>query len=315
MIKTIFSAINSRKFKYFLVFLAISTVVWFFGRLSEVYQSEIQLNVSYVEVPNQLFPAITNPKTIRVKVKAKGFALMRAQLNKYQVAISMSSLDSNNGIYRMSTESLINQVKSQLPINLEFLSIDIGDVSISMFELTSKKVAVKPRLQIQLMSEYIIDNMVVTPDSVTISGSEAALAQYCAVPTELKQLKKVNDDFNQQLQLELPEAGSNLKLSHQSVQVQYEVERYIDRSFDLEIQQLNTTDSILLKTFPSRVKVIAYALVKDLKEIRAEDFNVYVNAASALSNTSELLELQLKIDNPKVLSAYLMEKKVEYIVR
>lgn len=315
MFKKVVSNINSRKFKYFMVFLAISSLVWFFGRLSETYQSEIKLKVNYIDVPNHLFSAINNPKTIGVKVRAKGFALMRSQLNKHQMSLSVDGLDSNNGIYHMSTENLINQVKSQLPTHLEFLSVNTTDVSISMFELNSKKVAVKALMDIQLMPNYIVHQMIVEPDSITISGSKEELEKFCSISTEMRTLKKVNEDIDIQLALKLPEDAFNLNLSHQSVDIQLDVERYLDRIYELDIQQINTSDSLLLKTFPSSVKIIAYTLVKDLKEVSSSNFSVYVDAQKAVDNPSELLDLHLKIDHPKVLSAYLLEKKVEYILR
>lgn len=315
MIKKFFSTVNSRKFKYFLVFLTISFSVWFFGRLSEEYQSEIQLKVTYTEVPKNLFSAINNPRTIRVKVKAKGFSLMRSQLNKYEIRLSMGNLESNQGIYHMTTEQLINQIKLQLPTHLEFLSVDTNDISISLFELKSKKVPVIAMINFQLLPDYIIDQMTIEPDSILISGSEDELKKHCEIYTDYKTLKKVKDDISQQLDLKIPEDSFNLRLSQESVSLNVDVERYMDRFYDLEIEQINTTDSLLLKTFPSRVRVMAYALVKDLKDISSEDFKVYIDVAKAIKTSSELLDLELRVENPKVLSAYLIEKKVEYILR
>ena len=315
MIKSIFGTINSRKFKYFLIFLTISFLVWFFGRLSEEYQSEIQIKVAYKDVPANLFSAINNPKTIRIRVKAKGFTLMRSQLNNYQVVLSMSNLESKSGIYHMSTENLINQIKSQLPTQLEFLSVNTTDIAISLFELKSKKVPVNALINFQLAPGYIIDQISVKPDSIVISGSKEELENYCAINTKYLRFPKLNQDLTTEVDLEIPEDAFNLKLSQASVTVSASVERYMDRYYELDIEQINSSDSLLLKTFPSRVSILVYALVKDLKEISKDDFKVYVDAQKALNNKTELLELQLQLNNPKIKSAFLMEKQVEYILR
>jgi len=315
MVKSIYKNINSRKFKYFLVFLAISFSVWFFGRLSEVYQSDIQLKVAYVEVPSNLFSAINNPKTITVKVRAKGFALMRSQINKYHITLSMGNLESKSGIYHMSTENLINQIKSQLPAHLEFLSVNTSDLNISLFELKSKKVPVNALVNFRLMPDYIIDQISVEPDSIVISGSEEELKKYCSINTIYTRLNKVDKDVTSELQLEIPQDAFNLKLSQESVTLNASVARYMDRYYELDIQQINSSDSLILKTFPSRVRLVAYALVKDLKEFDKSDFKVFVDAQKAMENNSEVLELHLKVNNPKIRSAFLLEKQVEYILR
>lgn len=315
MEKKIFKNINSRKLKYFLIFLTISFSVWFFGRLSEVYQSDIQLKVSYTEVPTNLFSAINNPKTLIVKVRAKGFALMRSQINKYHITLSMGNLESKSGIYHMSTENLINQIKSQLPAHLEFLSVNTSDINISLFELKSKKIPVNAMVNYGLMPDYIIEQVNVEPDSIVISGSEEELKKYCSINTVYTILNKVNQNVSRELKLEIPQDAFNLKLSQETVTVNASVERFMDRFYELDIDQINGSDSLILKTFPSRVRLVAYALVKDLKEITHSDFKVYVDAQKALENSSEVLELHMEVNNPKIRSAFLLEKQVEYILR
>ncbi len=315
MEKKIFKNINSRKLKYFLISLTISFSVWFFGRLSEVYQSDIQLKVAYTEVPSNLFSAINNPKTLIVKVRAKGFALMRSQINKYHITLSMGNLESKSGIYHMSTENLINQIKSQLPPHLEFLSVNTSDINISLFELKSKKIPVNAMVNYGLMPDYIIDQISVEPDSIVISGSEEELKKYCSINTVYTILNKVNQNVSRELKLEIPQDAFNLKLSQETVTVNATVERFMDRLYELDIDQINSSDSLILKTFPSRVQLVAYALVKDLKEISQSDFRVYVDANKALDNSSEVLELHMEVNNPKIRSAFLLEKQVEYILR
>ena len=68
---------NNRKLNVFLLFLLLSFVFWTHIKLSRTYTSAVEINLSYIDVPeNKMLQSEPNSK-VEVRLEAVGFKLLK----------------------------------------------------------------------------------------------------------------------------------------------------------------------------------------------------------------------------------------------
>lgn len=314
--KSVTKKISSRRFKRFFLFFLASSFVWLLNSLTEVYESQLPIQLTYVNVPSHLLLNEENPRELIIEVRSSGFNYVNKMFSSNLYQIDLSNLLKQGEDYLLPRDLLQDMIVSQLPNNFDFVRLNgVSGLKLSLYSRESKKVAVVPNVQMEMAQNHRLQDLVYVPDSIVVSGPKEKIASIKFVQTESKNMTNVSEDIHLELNIKTEDFDKNIELEVKQVTFKARIVKFSERVFELPIVVRNSGDSLLIKTFPSRIKVVCNANVKDLKDITEMDFEAYVDAQEAISNKNHLLQVHLEVMGTKVMEAFLEEDTVEYILK
>lgn len=314
--KSVTKKISSRRFKRFFLFFLASSFVWLLNSLTEVYESQLPIQLTYVNVPSHLLLNEENPRELIIEVRSSGFNYVNKMFSSNLYQIDLSNLLKQGEDYLLPRDLLQDMIVSQLPNNFDFVRLNgVSGLKLSLYSRESKKVAVVPNVQMEMAQNHRLQDLVYVPDSIVVSGPKEKIASIKFVQTESKNMTNVSEDIHLELNIKTEDFDKNIELEVKQVTFKARIVKFSERVFELPIVVRNSGDSLLIKTFPSRIKVVCNANVKDLKDITEMDFEAYVDAQEAVSNKNHLLQVHLEVMGTKVMEAFLEEDTVEYILK
>jgi YbbR domain-containing protein len=178
-----------------------------------------------------------------------------------------------------------------------------------------KRVAVKPKyrdLQHMFAPQYMINGSItIDPDSIIISGPGSLLHSISSVFTEPLNFEGLSDTISQTISLE---KQGGISYSQKKVQITVPVDQYTQAEYYLPVIAINLPDSLLLKTFPERIRISFNITLTNYDKIRPEGIMPRLDYNEILKNPLARVRLFL-VDTPDIISAVQFSpEKVEYLL-
>ena len=148
------------------------------------------------------------------------------------------------------------------------------------------------------------------PESILVRGPREILDTLKFIYTKPIELKNLSHTVKRDVDLViLPELKSELD----EVMVQINVEQYTEAKFEIPISIINQPDSLLIKTFPAKVKVTCRVGLSQFSKLNNSSFNA---VADFTQRTGIIAKLRVILDKvpETVLSVDYFPKDVEYII-
>lgn len=313
--KDIKTLVDKRKFKVFSLFLLCSFFAWTISKLSGVYESSVNLNVLYTQLPDSLMlPPDTQP-LIPAKVKASGFKYLGYAMSTNKLHINLSQLRKGRDGFYLTNSEVKRQLNLQLPNNITLIDILEEEHQVKALLVDAKKVPVVLAMDLSLAQNFIMEEDVqLEPDSILIKGPKVKLDKINKVVTEKLELQSVNQSFNRVVAVQPLQDDENLEMATTTVKVKGTVVRFSEKEFVVPISPLHVPEGYQLKMFPNTVKLVCKASVDKLKEINEEDFEVFVDYNSKDEQEEQTLYIELGKDPEGVYSVKLLQNKVEFVL-
>jgi YbbR domain-containing protein len=317
--KTVLNLVRSGKALVFLVCLALASFLWFLNALQKHYTEHISVPVRYVNLPKDKDLSGKLPEKLELTVDAFGYTLLR---NKLQLEFSPVILDvnelTNNYLegkylskYTISTNEHKGEFAKQISSEIEIISIRPDSISFNVSNTIEKLVKVHPVVNATFAKEFIfLKQPVARPASILVRGPEYILdtLQYIStLPVELKNLSQtIEQDADL---LFLPELKSELN----KVSVQIAVEQCTEAKFEIPIIILKQPDSLLIKTFPAKIKISCRVGVSQFNKLNNSSFRAVIDYSN---HSGVLSKLPVILDSipESVLSVDYFPKEVDYII-
>ncbi|WP_209399977.1 CdaR family protein [Pseudozobellia sp. WGM2] len=316
LIQKIKNGLKKRKVKIFLIFLLCSALIWFINSLSRSYVNDSVFDLEYVNVPEGFLFESASKSEIDVKLRAGGFQFLRFNFINKKVFIDLTELEKKASTFYASPLVYRKQIEKQLPGNMSLLEIDNDTLFFQMLAVKSKKVPIKPRVELNLVKNYLLDGkMTVSPDSVTITGPAVEIDTIEFINSEKIQLPDMASNFSKDVDLLQSPELENTTYSKYRVTLSGEIARFSEKVFKLPIEKINFPQGAQVKTFPEEVQLLCKAKISRLKELDESDFKIIVDYRSLENSNSNEIELKLTKRPEGVHSANLMEKKVEFLLK
>ncbi|MGB6151115.1 MAG: CdaR family protein [Pricia sp.] len=316
MIKSIKRVLKKRKVKVFFVFLVCSAAIWFLKALSQTYVSTAAFDLQYVNLPDGYLFKGASKDEMEVKLRAGGFQFLGFNFKNKLVSIDVSEAEKSDGNFFIPENRYRGQIEKQLTGTMSLLEIENDTLFLDMLPVFTKKVPVKPQIQIDLGQNYLLDGKVeIDPDSISITGPKPEIDSILQLRTERVTLPDLTDDFSEELNIVLPSPLKNTTYSETEVVLSGKIERFSERVFQVPITVINLPNTLEIKTFPESVSVVCKAKLKRLKALKESDFQVIADYALQKDTQSEELLLKLRTKPEGLHSVRLKEKSVEYIVK
>jgi YbbR domain-containing protein len=178
--------------------------------------------------------------------------------------------------------------------------------------IISKKVQVVADVDVITERQYLIKgNIIVEPDTITISGPKRILDTIKTVKTRHKKLKGVNETITKSVAIA---ASKEYDVSDKKVVLKIPVEQFTEAEIHVPIKILNSPDSINIKIFPDAVTVKCLVAVSDYKKIEEIPFEVVLDLSKADLNSSEKIPVEIRNIPPFVSSLRVTPAKVDFLI-
>ena len=305
---------DKRSVLTFLVFLAISTALWFLIKLSENYTTQTTFKLQFVEVPTDKWIS-SDDQSVKMSLMIDGFHTLRCKMIREPNRFVTIPLDEvpyrfeSGNTYSFSSQYVAEKVAERLGINASDITMNDAKIYFSMDALKMKVVPVVLRSDIKTQRQYDLYGIpVLDPSSVTIYGPQEVVDSIKAVKTELLAKTNVSQSFSETLQLDLLDGQirSNIK----EVKANVQVERFTE--MDVEVP-IHVTSNQRVRFFPETMSVKCLVAIRDYASITPESFTVTVDKHQ-MEAMQPLLDVHLASWPPTVQILSTRPDKVEYLI-
>ena len=305
---------DKSKFLTFLVFLLISTALWFLIKLTKVYTTTTDFTVAYTEVPASKWIS-TPEQQVKLSFEADGFATLRYHLvrpQKRKVYLSLSEVPyrlEGGNTYSYSTQYVAEQVSEWLDIPSGNVTMNDDKQYFNMEELQSKDLPVVVPLDVKTQRQYLVYGAPkVVPDRVTVYGPKNVLDTITAIHTATFQAVNASGQLSQTLALDY--YGGVVRSEQVTAEVVVEVEQYTETDIEVPVK---VTDSLVCRFFPETMKVKCLVPIRDFAAISAASFLVLADTAQ-LHRLQPLLDIRLERVPDHVQIVKTEPEQVEYLI-
>lgn len=254
-------------------------------------------------------------------VKASGaklvMLLMKESLNEISIDVADAiQMKNKQGKAAISTLSTIGNLSRFLNTDVELIKVKPDSIFFVLGKTFSKKVFVKPRVQVNYDNPEVITRKIKTfPPFVTISSDSLTLIKIDTLYTEKIVLNDLNKNIEQAATIELPEELNNLAvLSHSKVLLKLNLEESAQKKMVVPVEVVNAPGGMTVKTFPSVVEVEVSAPYNLFDSLVPSAISVKVDMNSPEKGSGKL-RVKAFIKNPEMRVVKCVPDKVEYILR
>lgn len=265
----------------FLYCAGIALFFWIFLKLSGSYESNIEVKLNY-SIPEGKCLVYNPPTKVNVTLAAKGWDLLFLNVFKSSsIAINVNNRSSNivNAVELQSRISdVIGSDKSVKSVYFEQEYIDL-----ELDDLSRKYIPVDEALTIQTQKGYdlVNDSIILSPDSIWISGPKLVIDNLDYWSIEQKSFTGLDQNIKESIPL-LQSEEYNLSFSARNITVEIPVEQVIEKQLYVPVQALNSADSLMF--YPKRVLLTCIVPFDQFDQLTADDFLVVADIDTAATD-------------------------------
>lgn len=302
------------RFLSFLVFLIISTVLWFLIKLSKDYTTQSVFTLVYIDAPVNKWVS-TPEQEVKFSFVADGFVTLAHRLVPRQKRVVELSLEEvpyrleGGYTYSYSSQYVAERVADRLNIPAGNVTINDERQYFNMEDLQSKVLPVSVPLKIQTQRQYQLYGAPgVTPDKVTVYGPKNLLDTLKSVSSMPLEAYGASEDLQRTLALDL--LGGTIRSDVGQVEVTVDIEQFTEVDIDVPVA---VTDSLELRFFPETVTLKCMVPIRDYATVNGSSFKVLADT-SQLHRLQPLLDVRLEKVPANVQVIRMEPGQVEYLI-
>lgn len=303
--------------KTFISFLIISSVIWLLITFSKEYTSVITYAVDYTNIAQDKLLQETPIKQIDIAVKASGFKILRSKISSKKIRLDASKLNKKNtSKYYFLPRNQSLKIQKQLISGVQLQEIIQDTIYLNLGVLASKKVALKPDLEIDYHIGYdLLNEINYQPDSIVISGPESQIKEIHHLNLTKLVLKDVKSDFNKEVSIIKPAKQQNLKFKQKKVTISGKVDKFTEGTLQVPFIIKNLPESVNLTTLTENIEVVFVVALSNFTKVSASSF--VIECDYALSEKNNLGYLIPKvIAKPDFLkSIKITPSKIDFLIQ
>jgi hypothetical protein len=287
------SITRAERIVVFTISCAVALALWLLINLGKDFTSTVEIPLEYGSFPDSLAPVERLPATTEVTFTGEGWQLLSLYGTPPRVQI-----DAEEGSINLEERIRAQMGGSGQSVNLG--SVEPANVQIEMEEAISRKVPVRPRLDLNFEPQYnTVGELQINPDSVIIFGARSLVEPIPAWYTREVTLEELESDFSVSIQLE--EATDLLQLSHNEVTISAEVQEFTEGQVrvPVEIEGVPMRQEVVLS--PSFVTIRYNVPLPQYNDSQNERlFRAFVRYADVEADTTGYVEPQIMIDDAEL---------------
>lgn len=274
----------TKDFLIFLVFVLISTAFWFVNMSGKKRAIDININVEYRNIPDDIQFLMPLPKEINVEIKDFGLNILQYLFQKQRsVVINYNDFLKNDSTLQYPLYKLETLVKANFENSAEVVG-GLKKIAVQYQKLERKRLATMLMGEVSLQAQYIfLSPMRITPDSIDVFGPKDILdtLRYAYVtPLTLSKIDKsvsLKQPFLEQ---------KGISYAKNEAIVDIAVEMLTEKHLQVPIQCINKPLGVYVHLFPSVVDVTFSVGLSNFYNVTEDDFQVILDYNQLKNNIS-----------------------------
>jgi hypothetical protein len=285
--------------------------------LSKEYTATLTFPVNYTNISQNKLLQKEPTKEIDILVKSSGFNILRSRFGHKSLDLSANKLiRKSSGRYYLLTRNQFNTIQKQLRSGVQLQEIVLDTIYLEIGSLISKKVALKPNLEINYHVGYdILETVSMKPDSILISGPEAQIETIKIINLESLKLEDVKSDFSEKVKIILPENSSKIKVNSSFTTVSGKVEKFTEGSFQITFKIINLPDGVELTTLNKTVEVVFVVGLSNFDKIDKDFFEVECDYNISKENNLSYLIPKVTTKSSIIKSFKVIPNKIDFLIQ
>lgn len=266
---------NNRKFKIFLFFLILTSIIWLLIALSKTYTTTALFKIEYENLPINKVLQNTPISEVELAINAPGFTLLRYKIKKHKIILDLKNLKSSKQRNFLLPNFQLTSLNKQMVGETTVKGILKDTIFLDLGRNISKKIAIYPDIDVKFKLGYnFIEDLKITPDSIVIVGPEKQLDSINEISTIPFKFTDVYETIEAELKLVLPENHVNLNFSTKKVSVLGRVDKFTEGIVKIPVQFINEPENVKINPFPKEIEIIYRVGLTHFSKINENSFSV-----------------------------------------
>jgi len=282
--------------------------------LNETYEQEISVPMSLANIPKKAVVTTDVDSVLRVTVRDKGYTLVNYMYvdGLRPIKLNFSSYaNKSTGHGVVPSAELQKIVYQRLIGSSKIVSMNPDKVEFYFNYGNSKSVPVQLNGSVVPGKSYYLAKTRFWPERVTIYASQSMLDSTKYVKTAPIRISNFTDTVMRNVQLA---TVKGMKCVPSTVRVGLYPDILTEENLEVPIQPINVPDGVVLRTFPSRVKVTFTVGASLFRHVKPEQFVVVADYKELASKSSTKCNIYLRTSPNAVKSARLGIRQVDYLI-
>lgn len=307
------SKIWNKQFLIFLFFLALSSVFWIFQTLNETYEEDFQVPLELRNVPSNVVITTDLPENLHILLRDKGSQLLAYRYTRQfkPVVVDYNTYSNPSGHVSILGNEVQRQIAAQLLPGTQMLGLKPDTLDFYYNFGQFKRVPIRPLGEVRAGRLYSLAKTVYSEDSVTVYASREQLDTITAAYLQPFNLRNLTDTTHVKSNFVKVKGA---KFVPAQIGVTFCIDRLVEKTIQVPVQQVNFPASKQLRTFPATVKVTFQVGMGLYRKITSENFVLVVNYEDLLKNKSTYCHLSLKTIPEGVSHVRISPQDVEYVI-
>ncbi|MBQ6063592.1 MAG: YbbR-like domain-containing protein [Prevotella sp.] len=304
----------NKEFLIFLLFLVISALFWLGMTLNETYEREYMVTMAMDKVPKNAVITKSIDDTVLVTIRDRGFLHTAYTYSDRLKKVKVNFLTYAN---KKVGKGVVSQVELQKIIykrlygSSKVVSVKPDKMDFTFNYGLSKKVPVRLMGSIVPAKSYYLARTRFWPDSVLVYATQAKLDSIKYVTTEDINIENFEDTVVRNVSLSKVD---EVKIVPATVKIALYPDILTEGSIEVPITAINMPAGMVLRTFPSKVKVKFIVGVSMFKKIRPEQFLVVADYKELMKRPSDKCNIYLRTSPHGTAKAQLEIRQVDYLI-
>lgn len=261
--------------------LLFALCLWFIVNMSRDFTVTINVPIELVNLPEDQAVSSEVPESASISLSGEGWNLIPLYNNPPVLSLSAESRQIN----------LFEQVRNRVGYfsNMNVLQVDPITLTIETENRASKKVPLRPRVDLTLQERFdIIGQPQLTPDSVTLTGAESKITDITEWETENVEFSDVHRSIEASLKVAAPSSG--VLVEPEQIQYTLNVAEFTEVEMRVPVRTRNLPPGQAITYNPSTVTVkydVPIDQYNDVKETRP--FLVYVDYSTIVIDSTGIV--------------------------
>jgi len=256
-----------------MVCLVISIIIWFTIKLSDEYDTVIQIPITYTHLPKNKVLTYASDTVLQVEIFEKGSDILRMnylqKISPTTINLRFLPLYSDGAKYQgiITPPLLINDIEREQNLIGKIISIRPDTIYLYFESQKTRKVPVKANFDLTFEKEFMqYGPAVFTPDSVEVKGPEKKVEDVNFASLGVIKLDQLSQNFKGVKNFSGDSSNQNLLFYPDRVSISIPVEKFTEAETEVPVKIINT-NGLNVKTFPDKVKVFYAVALKDYAKI------------------------------------------------
>jgi hypothetical protein len=298
----------------FFFFLILSTLFWVLAKFSKETSATITASLNYIDLPEGTALSANNPEEVAFDISANGFEFLNYKFKTPTITVPVNRFAGDDASEAIIEElQLAKLINDQLKQDLSVQNLSMRGITVNLDAIISKQIPVSLTSEITYKEGFkSVGGLVITPDSVVISGPENLLLDFSSIATVNFSASELDSDFSEKIDLQLP-TDELLQVEPQEVKVAIKVLEFTQKELTLPINIINLPAGVNIKLVPQTINISMDVAIDDFNSISAEDFHLVCDYAQR-NMTENFLIPRILRKPASVQHIELTPKKIEFLI-